>query len=406
MSKSRYGFYLWRDRNFAFLVAGGTVSFVGTQAQDIAIPLLLLAVTGSPSRTGAILGIGTATPLLVGLIAGVLVDRWNRKRTMMIADSVRAALALSVAVALFADWMSVGHLFVAIVGEELLGTIFVTAGAAALANVVSMERLPDAVAQRQAVTSGVRVIGSWFGGILYGIARGVPFVVNGTSFLISAASLGFVRTGFQTAKPAVRRSVLTDVTEGLRFLTGQPLLRDLTLIDAADRLRYAGGYLVIVLLAQDLGASPGVIGMVFSAAALGAVVGSLLAGYVQRRMSVGRITLTRLWLTAFLFPLYAVAPSVVWLGVIAAAESIIIPIHGVALGSYRLKGTPDRLRGRVTSAVETISSLARPLGVFVVGLFLAQIGARSTTFLLTAWLLLVAIVATVDPHVRTNGRRR
>ena len=84
----------------------------------------------------------------------------------------------------------------------------------------------------------------------------------------------------------------------------------------------------------------------------------------------------------------------------AAAESIVIPIHGVALGSFRLKATPDRLRGRVTSAVETIMGIARPLGVFVAGLLLAQIGARPTTFLLTAWLVLIAAVTTVNPHVR------
>ena len=82
-----------------------------------------------------------------------------------------------------------------------------------------------------------------------------------------------------------------------------------------------------------------------------------------------------------------------------------IPIHGVALGSFRLKATPDRLRGRVTSAVETIMGIARPLGVFVAGLLLAQIGARPTTFLLTAWLVLIATVTTVNPHVRKNNAR-
>ena len=106
--------------------------------------------------------------------------------------------------------------------------------------------------------------------------------------------------------------------------------------------------------------------MVFSAAAIGAVAGSVLAGRVHSRFSVSRITVMMLWLNAFMFPLYAVAPSVIWLGVVAAAESIVIPIHGVALGGFRLKATPDRLRGRVTSAVETIMGIARPLGVFVV----------------------------------------
>ena len=405
MKQSRSGFDLWRDRNFALLAGGGVISFVGTQAQDIAIPLLLLSVTGSPSRTGAILAIGTATPLLVGLVSGALVDRWDRKRTMIVADSVRAGLALSIALALLVDAMSVGHLLVAIIGEEIFGTIFIIAGAAALANVVSPERLPDAMGQRQAATSGVRVVGSSLGGILYGISRSVPFVVNGASFLLSAAALGGVRMRFQSAQRASRRSVLADVTEGIRFLLDQPLLRDLTLVAAADRLRYAGGYLVIVLLAQNLGASPGAIGMVFSAAAIGAVAGSVVAGRVQSRFSVSRITVMMLWLNAFMFPLYALAPSVIWLGVVAAAESIVIPVHGVALGSFRLKATPDRLRGRVTSAVETIMGIARPLGVFVAGLLLAQIGARPTTFLLTAWLVLIATVTTVNPHVRKNNAR-
>ena len=68
--------------------------------------------------------------------------------------------------------------------------------------------------QRQAATSGVRGVGSSLGGILYGISRSVPFVVNGASFLLSAAALGGVRMRFQSAERASRRSVLADVTEG------------------------------------------------------------------------------------------------------------------------------------------------------------------------------------------------
>ena len=252
MKQWRSGFDLWRDRNFALLAGGGVISFVGTQAQDIAIPLLLLSVTGSPSRTGAILGIGTATPLLVGFVSGAFVDRWDRKRTMIVADSVRAGLALSITFALFVDAMSVGHLLLAIIGEELFGTIFIIAGAAALANVVSPERLPDAMGQRQAATSGVRVVGSSLGrDPVWNLAERP--VRRQRSVL---PALGGVRMRFQSAQRASRRPVLADVTEGIRFLIDQPLLRDLTLVAAADRLRYAGGYLVIVLLAQNLGPHP------------------------------------------------------------------------------------------------------------------------------------------------------
>ena len=100
------GFALWLNRDFALLTSGHAISFAGTQVQEIALPLLLLSLTGSTLHTGFVLGLATAAPLLVSLIGSALVDRWDRKRTMIATDLLRALLVATIVAALWLDRLS------------------------------------------------------------------------------------------------------------------------------------------------------------------------------------------------------------------------------------------------------------------------------------------------------------
>jgi MFS family permease len=107
-----------------------------------------------------------------------------------------------------------------------------------------------------------------------------------------------------------------------------------------------------------------------------------------------------LWLEALMFPLYAIAPNVMVMCLVAGAEEFVAPIYTVALNAYRLKVTPDAMRGRMSSTVQLVNQGASSLGVIVGGLLLQIIGAQWCALLWGVWLLMFAIATTLNRRVR------
>ncbi|GAA4880995.1 MFS transporter [Kitasatospora terrestris] len=393
---------LFRNRDFSLLLSGQLVSAVGDQAHFTALPLVVLALTGSVTRAGVVLGLGTASFLVFGLVAGALADRWDRKATMIWCELGRAVLTAGVAVALWFDGLTMPQLYGTAVLAGILTTLFHVANTAALPNVVGPRLLSAALGLSQSAAGAVAVVGASLAGVLYELGRTVPFTVNALSFAASAASLGLMRSRFQVdrkrARPGAR--LTADIREGLGSLWRQPVVRFLTLVSAADKVRYGAGYLLIITLARQLGASPLWIGVVFSGAAVGAMAGALVSDRVTRRFPLGRIAVAMLWVEALVFPLYALAPTPLLLAAVAAAESMVAPVYTVAMTTHQLAITPDELRGRVTSAASTLTTGALSVGALAGGALIAALGAEPLVWLCGAWLLALAVLTTANRAVR------
>lgn len=395
---------LWRNRDFSLLLTGQLVSYVGTQAQNFALPLVVLALTGSAGQAGVVLGLQTAAFLLFGLVAGALADRVDRRRLMIGCDAGRAAVTGAVAVALATGHLLAPELYPAAALLGVLTTAFDTASTAALPAVVGAAELPAALGASQSASNTVRMAGATLGGALYALGRAVPFAVNALSFVVSAVLLRLLRTRFRPVRTGPRSSPLADIRDGIGWLWRQPVLRVLAVAGAADNLRYGAGYLVIVVLARRLGASAVQIGLIFTGAAIGATLGSLLAARAVRRFRLGHIVIAMTWVTAVSFPLYAVAPTPLLLGAVAAAESVIGPISAVAITAYRLRLAPDELRGRVTSATTTLTTGAQSVGTMLGGTLIAALGAVPVVAVCTGWLLVLAAATTAHRPVRRAPR--
>ncbi|WP_040441654.1 MFS transporter [Ktedonobacter racemifer] len=392
---------LWRNRDYLLLLGGQLVSFVGDQQQFIALPLLILALTGSALQAGIAVSLSTIAMLVVGPIAGVLVDTWDRKRVMLLCDAGRMLLILSIPLAFWFHVLTMLHIYIMVTLAGVLGTLFSVANAASLPNVVTQKQLPAALAQSQAAYSGIRTFGSLLGGTLYSLGSAFPFLANALSFGVSVFSLRLMRGNFQSSQQeGARLPWHQSLAEGFSWLWHQPLLRFLTLVNGADSLRYGAGYLVILILAQELHTSPGGIGAIFTAAAIGAVIGNLASNWVRRSFSFGTIAISMLWLEALMFPLYAIAPNAIVMGCIAAAEELVAPIYSIALDTYRLTATPDTMRGRMSSTVQLMTRGAQSLGAILGGLLIQSMGAKVSALLLGGWLILLAIATTLNKRVR------
>jgi MFS family permease len=391
---------LWRNRNYLLFQGGQIVSSLGNQQQSITLPLLVFALTGSVIQAGLVVSLSTIAVLVVSPLAGVLADTWDRKRTMMICDAGRMFLTLTIPLALWFHALTMLQLCVVVTLTGVLGTILSVANTAALANVVTQDQLPVALSQAQAAYSCVRTCGSLLGGMLYSLGQVFPFLVNAVSFGASVFSLSLMRGNFQSTREGSSPPLHKAVAEGFAWLWKQPLLRFLTLINGADSLRYGAGYLVILVLARELHTSPTGIGALFTAAAVGALLGNLVSNRVRKYMSFGKIAISMLWLEALMFPLYALAPNALVMGFIAAAEEFVGPIYTISLDSYRLTATPDSMRGRTNSTVQFVVQGAQSVGAILGGLLIQGIGAKGSAILLGGWLLLLAIATTLNKQVR------
>lgn len=185
------------------LWSGQVVSTLGSSAAWIIYPLLILALTESPAAAGIAGALGHLPYLLFSLPAGALIDRWDRKRVMILCDLGRAITVLSVPLALWLDVLTVGQLYVAAFVEGSLFVFFNIAEVAALPRVVPTHQLPQAAAQNEAAFSAAHIAGPFLGTALYqGLGRAAPFLADAISYLVSCATLLLIRTEFRAAPTA------------------------------------------------------------------------------------------------------------------------------------------------------------------------------------------------------------
>jgi MFS family permease len=380
--------------------SGQTISSIGGNVSLIAFPLLLLAVTGSPLAAG-IAGMLRRLPNLLYLVAGALVDRWNRKHVMLICDIGRALSLASIPLALLVGHLTVWQLYVNALIEGTLMVFFSIAHTSSLGQVVMKEQLPQAMAQEEVVEGITGLLGPGLAGPLFALAQMLPFVADAISYAASIITLLLIRTPLQTPRVQQRRPLLAEIREGMAWMWQQPVIRMMNLTNVVAALVNPGSTLIVIVVAQQHGASDAIIGLIFACAGVGAILGSLLAQFTQRFLTVGWAIVLVRWLFALLWPCYALIGQPLLLGAVEFGLSFADPIEDVPYFSYRMAIIPDELRGRVISACRLFTALSNPFGQFLTGLLLEWYGATPT--ILIGWILMlfVALAMTLYKPLRT-----
>jgi MFS family permease len=396
---------LWRNRNYVLLWSGQVVSAAGTQVSQLAFPLLVLLLTHSAAQAGIVGALRTLPYLIFSLPAGALLDRWDRKRVMIICDAGRVLCLGSIPCAFAFGWLSLAQIYVVSLLEGTLFVFFDIAETACLPNVVAREHLPAAVAQNQATFGITSLLGPSLGGLLYGINLLLPFLADALSYLASVLSLLGIKSDFQQERTTAPRRLYREVFDGLAWFWRQPLLRVMAIVSCGINLVVVGGSsLLLIVLAQHLGASPFQVGLVFACSGIGYIFGSLLAPLLQKRVSFGQAVIGNVWILALLWPLYMIMPNILMLSALTTLQFLTAPVYNVVNASYRLALVPDELQARVNSAVRMISFASTPLGVAATGILIQTIGTSGTVLAGAGVLILMAILAAASNHVRHAPR--
>jgi len=393
---------LWRNRAYMLLWGGQLVSDLGGGVSGLAAPLLILALTNSPALAGVAGTVGALAYLIFALPAGALIDRWDRKRVMMLCDAGRALSLVTVPIAAALGRLTVWQLYATTAVESSLYVFFSIAQVAALPRVVPREQLAAASAQNTGGSVAATILAPSVGGFLYQAAgRTVPFLADAVSYAASVLSLALIRVPFQEQRTARPRRLRAEIAEGVAWLWRQPLIRYMAVLISGLRGVGAGQALVIIMLARHQHASPAVIGLIFSIGGVGGVAGAFLAPSIQRRFSFGQVTITALWVEALLWPCLALAPNPLLLGLVVAGLSVMGPAANAVQLGYRLSLIPDHLQGRVNSAFRLLAHACEPVGAAGTGILLEKAGGVATALIFSAVIVGLAVVTTLNGQVRT-----
>jgi MFS family permease len=393
---------LLRERDFRSFWVAETVSLLGDQVALIALPLVaVLVLDAGPGQMG-VLGAAALLPhLLFSLPAGVWLDRVaSRRRVMILADLGRALLALTIPLAYALDGLTVGQLYAVAFAAGCLAVVFDLSYPTLFVALAPRERYVEGNSLIHGSRSFSFVAGPSLGGGLVQLFS-APFALlaDACSFLVSAIFLGRVKAQeapVEEGEPGLRARMGV----GLRFIAGNPIFRpSLTAVATLNFFNYAFQALFVLYATRTLGIRPGALGLLLGAAAVGGLVGAVVAGRVGRALGVGRAF--ALGCVLFPGPLLLVplaqGPRPVVLGMLFTAEffsGLGVMILDINVGSIMFALTPDRLRSRATGAFNVVNWGIRPIGALVGGGLGAWIGVRPTLWLAaigalagTLWLL-------------------
>jgi MFS family permease len=399
---------LRRNRDFLLLWTGGATSLVGTRVAAVAYPLLALSLTRSPASAGVLVFVGRLPWFLFTLPAGVLGDRVNRKRVMLVWDAVAAAAMVSVAAALALSNLTLGHLFVA---AFLEGTAFIfihVAEPGALKQIVPPDQVPDAVAGSAARDSTASLVGPPLGGFLLEASRVFPFLVNAGSYLVSFGALLFTRTPFQEPNRRDERTrMLRDIREGIMWLWAHPFLRASLLLVGVGNFFTSGLTFILIIVVKQQTGSSGLVGIMLALLALGGLVGSIAAPRLRQVVGGRLIVVGYNWVAAVItLPLVGFMPDAVALGAVFAVLMFFGPLWNAVVDGYRISIVPDRLQGRITSVDALFAFGPVPLGPLVAGVLLESVGSTSSVFTFGAIMLVVAVIGSTSPALREGPPSR
>ncbi|MFI5830000.1 MFS transporter [Streptomyces sp. NPDC051578] len=397
------------NRDFNVFWLGQALSVLGGSASAVALPLLVLAATGSVFQMGLVTVVSAATSVVTGTFAGYVADRADRRRLMIACDLARALLLGAVPFL----WLAAPRVWLLYLLTAPVGVL------KGLFDVAYVTAVPSLVAPGDLIRANGRLMGTFALGTLLGpVAAGVvtggvgaawALGLDGATFLVSAVSLLWVRF---TPRPGEERerpgpggaAMLREVfAAGFRFLWAHPLLRPLTvLLTLLTCVTVGVTDLLIYRVEHELHQSSATLGYVMATSGLGTLVGAVTAGALRGRLGFGVCWLGSVAATALGFAGIGVARSVPVIAVLASLFMFGLTVGGVCSMTLRQEVTPQHLLGRVTSAFWTVHNASGPVGAAVLTALAARHGVPAVSLAGGAFCLLLVCAGLLTP-LRGSG---
>ncbi|GAB2749560.1 MFS transporter [Nocardioides pakistanensis] len=403
---------LVHHHDFRQLWMGDAVSQLGVQLVGLAMPILAVRLLDADEFQMGLLGTFEMLAfLLVGLPAGAWVDRWRKRRVVIVGDLVRGLVLLSLPVAWALDSLTMLHVYGVALVVGTATVFFDVAHQSYLPDLVHSDQIGEANAKIMATGEVARIAGPALGAALIRLV-GSPLTIAVTALSMAASTL-FVRRIRHDEEPplkADRRPLRTEVGEGLSFVLRQPLLRRIVLCTALSNTAAAVSSVLLVLyVIRDLGLTEATLGLVFSVGSVGGLAAALTVTRVSRLVGEGRTIPAMALLTvpfAALTPVASQVPPVPALALGAFGVSYGAVGYNVIQVSFRQRLCPKPLLGRMNASIRFIVWGSMPIGAFAGGLLGESLGVVPTLWLTVAGFLLAALTVLFSPLSRMRDLPR
>jgi predicted MFS family arabinose efflux permease len=244
------------------------------------------------------------------------------------------------------------------------------------------------------------LIGPPLGGVLFSIARGVPFLADALSYLCSMIGVSLIRTPMQEERTEPAGSVGGDLREGIRFAFNEPFVRAVLFIAPVINIGFNGMLFAVIIILKGNGVAPGLIGTVDTIVAIGGLIGAFCAGTLQRLFKLRTLVLSITWIGAALMASAALLTGSIAVAIPIALAIFFSPACNAAMFGYQAAVTPDRLQGRVISVVFFAATSLAAFAPLLAGLFYDWLGGPGTVLAFASLLGLSAVMATASKGIR------
>ncbi len=380
------------NHEFRRFWAASAISNLGDGIRLAALPLLALDVTTDARLIAGVTAMSFLPWIVVGPIAGAMVDRWDRRRLMLLGQLARSVAVLLLAGSVSAGWVTIGLLYVVALIVGVGETIVDSASQAAIPRLVEdrdLERANGRLTVAEQLFN--HVVGVALGSLLFSIAPGVPFYVDAATFVGAAFLVATIGRPLQGPRLRSDTTIRSDLAEGLRYLLHHGFLRLLAFSVAATNIALNMGLgVMVVLVVDEIGSTEAGYGTVLAAGAIGGVAGSMVAGRLvalltpQRTLRLVHIPFVASSIT------FAVATNAWMVSVAFALSGFALVLFQIPSRAMRQRIVPERLLGRVVAAFR-IFGLGGPVVGAPIGGIIAQVAdvrwafAGSSFVMLLAW---------------------
>jgi len=406
---------LWGHPDFVRLWSGQTGSVFGSLVGQLALQFTAIIWLDASAAEVAVLAGSLLVPgLVISPIAGVWVDRWPRRDTMVAADVGRFLALVTIPIAAFVDVLSIGQLVLVAAIVSALNAVFEIAYRSVLPELVESSQLIEANSKLTASESVAEAMAFSSGGWLVQLltAPGAVFI-DAASFAWSAMRIAGIRGGrgslADASAAAERRSSTADLAAGVRLVLWDPILRTLAVANLLFALASSTiGVVLLLYLARELDYAPGALGLIFAVGGGTSLIGAALAGRVAGggRFGLGLVlVLAGVGVGQLFLPLTA-SVSAVGVTLLIANQLVTDPcwtMFNINELSLRQAVTPGDMQGRMNGVVRTLEAAGRVAGTALGGLLGELIGFRETLFVAVAIFWLVPAWVVVSPVARMRN---
>jgi len=369
-SSTSLGSGFWR------LFSASGLTNLGDGLRLTALPLLALQSTSDPALISGVTAASMAPWLLFSLPFGVVVDRIDRKRAMVVGNLMRALCAGALAVAISLGEATIGTIFAAAIVLGVAEVLVDTASQAIVPAIVSSDMYERANGRLQTADMlGNSFIGPALGGVLFGVAAVLPFLASLPILLIAAILVWSLRGSYRAAPDECRRGLKSEFVEGIAWLWSRQLFRTLAILaGVANFFLSAVTALLVIVATERLNLGPFGFSALLMMLAAGSTIGGIMVEYVAGLIHLSRMIVVGI--LVFAASLLAIGVSTSWAvtGIALFFMGNAVMMLNVVTVTLRQSAVPAALLGRVVSVYRTFALGSVPIGAAVSGIVARQWG--------------------------------